>query len=501
MKMPFLQLPEPLKPASRKALFLWIAILFLILSCNLTAVQSSEDATRVALMVEQTRLAGTVAVLTRVAENPASTPLVDPTRAVESTPLPVMTEQPLPEFTPENLPPDVERHIRAARILLFENMSASGYVRLVKEALDQANYFYQDVGSATGWFKTLLTSDQEWDLVIASVEADRDFGGDYFLLLDQQVEKGASEIVEFWNYDAAPYGMPDNLLKRCGVEFEADWVNPDLRVFYWLDRSNPIFNQPNQIPNLRNAAQLWKDDIGDLLKIRMKGGKPVGDAQILASTNPGWDTNHGVLVSCLNGRVILQTFRSHEYQALDMIRLWQNYVYQTLKARFLFNPSNAPTPGVAFQTAVETPTLPAERTVSPPGTEFACGEAFSVQLTTQPRFQKDLFEHHADGTFLILNVQVTNLTTFPLQIWDGDYFVTGSVNGRPVTLSPHKAATGYLYVDSPHNLIQDVIPAGAKFNIALAFDVDPNGAAWDFIFKPGFEYHEQVCEVRIPLTP
>ncbi len=79
----------------------------------------------------------------------------------------------------DNHPPidPVDRQLKSARILLFENMSASGYIRIVKEALDRAGYFYLDVGSATGWFKTQLLSSVEWDLIIAAAEANREFGG------------------------------------------------------------------------------------------------------------------------------------------------------------------------------------------------------------------------------------------------------------------------------------------------------------------------------------
>ena len=64
-----------------------------------------------------------------------------------------------------------ERLLKSAKILLFEDMSASRQIRLVKEALDEAGYFYLDVGSAKGWFKSQLLSGVEWDLVIAAAEA------------------------------------------------------------------------------------------------------------------------------------------------------------------------------------------------------------------------------------------------------------------------------------------------------------------------------------------
>ena len=496
---------QPIRNArlSFRLLTFWIALLLSIPACNLFAVGDSPDGTRVALMVEQTRLAGTVAVLTQLAEFWQNSPTPgDLTPApTDEIATPTAVELPAPQVTPESTTPDLERHIKAAKILVFEDMSASGYERFVLSALDQAQYFYLDVGSATGWFKTQLLSSQEWDLVIAAVESDRDFGGDYFLLIDDQVGKGASAIVEYWNFDAAPNGMQDNLLRRCGVEFDIDWYQPDLRVFYWVQRDHPVFALPNTVASLRTAAQMWQGDVGDLLRIRTRNGVPVGDATILASTIADDNKDHGTLVSCLGGRVILQTFRSHEYRAPDMIHLWQNYIYQTLRARFAAGAANAPTPAAVFDPPLVTATLLPNGGVPQPGTEFACGGALTAQLLAKPVFKKSLFEHHADNEFLVVDLQLQNLTNFPIQIWDGDYAVEGSLDQRIVLRGPHKAATGYLYIDRSRNLIQDVVAPGDFFRVSLAFDVDPNGKAWTLLVRPGFEYNEQVCEVRILLTP
>lgn len=486
----------------RTYLILWIGLLFLIPACNLFGPSENPDATRVALMVQQTDLAGTMVALTQLEEYWQTSPIpLQPTSpATQQVVPPTAIELPAPEVTPESSTSTLDRHIKAAKILVHENMSASGYERYVLSALDQGDYFYVDVGSATGWFKTQLLSNQEWDLVIAAVEAERDFGGDFFVLIDDQVAKGVSAIVEYWNFDAAPNGMQDSLFRRCGVEFHSNWYLPDLRVFYWLQPDHPLFNQPNRVTSLRNAAVLWKEDVGDLLRIRTRNGKPTGDAVILASTDPMWTDDHGTLVSCLGGRVILQTFRSHEYQSPDMIRLWQNYIYNTLKARFTVGNTNAPTPVVTFDPPQVTGTPIPGGGVPQPGTEFRCGGAFTVQLLSEPVLQKSLFEHHASGTFLLADLQLKNLTSFPIQIWDGDYSVEGRVDNRPLLRGLHKAATGYLFINKQLNLVQDAIAPGATFSVALAFDVPTNGIAWNLVLRPGFEYKEQVCEVRIPLT-
>ena len=195
--------------------------------------------------------------------------------------------EPTPTATPQIDELD-ERTLRSARILLFEDMSASGHIRLVKEALDLADYFYLDVGSAKGWFKTQLSSSQEWDLIIAAVEAGRNFGGEYFELIDKRIEQGAAAVIEFRDLDAIHAGSSKLLLDRCGVKFQSDWFEPDLRVFFPLQPDHPIFHQPNRVANLRNASMLWKGDVGDLVEINYTTGKPAGDPQLLLGTNTLW---------------------------------------------------------------------------------------------------------------------------------------------------------------------------------------------------------------------
>lgn len=41
-----------------------------------------------------------------------------------------------------------------------------------------------------------------------------------------------------------------------------------------------------------------------------------------------------VLATCYQGRVIIQTFSNHDYHRDDVVPLWQNYIYYTLKNHF-----------------------------------------------------------------------------------------------------------------------------------------------------------------------
>jgi hypothetical protein len=489
----------------RRGVFsIWaLAALLIFLACDLLNPESSSNqSTLEALGATQTGLAQTVATLTQAAvdiseASPATwvPPLEPSLRPVEGTATPEPTSS-RPAVDAD------ERMLKSARILLFEDMSASRHIRYVKEALDRAGYFYLDVGSAKGWFKTQLLSPVEWDLVIAAAEARRDFGGEFFEYINAQVARGAGAVIEYYDIDSAPNGKIKPLLDRCGVEFQSDWFEPDLRVFFWLDPENPVFNQPNEIPNtLRNAERLWFGDLGDLMQIKRSGGQAAGDAVLLAGTNATWKDDHGVLASCVGGRVILQTFSSHEYAMNDMVALWQNYIYQTLKNHFAAYPPQVPTPAITV-----VPEATGEAPLSSPATpgpeytyEYSCGGLLNARLMDAPLFEKDLFEHHASGTFLILRLELVNETENPVFIWDQDYSIEGVVNGRPVTYAPHKAATGYLYIESPNNLSQGLIQPGEHWRTRLAFDVDPRGQDWVFVVRPGSEFGEQMCEARIPL--
>ncbi len=325
-----------------------LGILVVSLSCNLLTRPQDRavESTLAALHLQQTALDQTLQVFTTEASARTSTPdgtlqanLATGTAVagLEAT----LSSSPTIITTPPASQPD-ERLLKSARILLFEDMSASRQIRIVKEALDDLGYFYLDVGSAKGWFKTQLLSGTDWDLVIAAAEAEREFGGEFFQYLDDQIAKGAGVVVENWDLDAAPSGKAGLLLGRCGLRFQADWFMPEMRVFFWTQPESPVFNEPNQIPTQpRNAPGLWTGDLGDLLEVDPQVANRPNGPIILASSNPNMKTSYGLLSSCLDGRVILQTFRTHEYAHDDMVRLWQNYIYNALKAHLEFTRQNS----------------------------------------------------------------------------------------------------------------------------------------------------------------
>ena len=479
------------------------------------AIDQAVQQTVIAVGVQQTVMAQTLAGFEQqeaaaASQTPAPAPTAAAPTAAPQADLPSATPTALPAApTPaptETAPvsasgPELERWMSTAKILLFEDMSGSREIRYVKKALDDAGSFYVDVGSAKGWFKNLLLSGENWDLIIASAEARRNFGGEYFEYIYNRTSQGAATIVEFWDLDSAPQGMAKPLLDLCGIEFQDDWYEPDLRTFWWLVPDDPIFIEPNEIgPYLRNTAPFWRGDIGDLLQIRTRNGLPEGDARLLAGTNREWPNDHGLLATCLGGRMIFQTFGSHEYRQDDIVSLWQNYIYSTLKGRYEW---------LKTQNAASLPPTPAgpqnAPTLAPPqevgiGTQAACGWNLQAEVPAFPQLRKDLFEHHADGAFLILELELVNTSNQPIQIWDGDYFLEGLAGERLLQYVPNKAATGYLYIENPAHLYQDQIAPGIVWRTTLAFDVDPQGSDWVLVIRPGADIDEPMCEARIALT-
>ena len=380
-------------------------------------------------------------------------------------------------------------------------MSASGYIRIAQEALDRADYFYLDVGSAAGWFKTQLLSSVDWDLIIAAAEADREFGGEFMGYIDQRVADGAAAVIEYWDFDIAPFGKVDPLLNRCGVNFQADWFDPQSRALFGLQLDHPILKHPNQIPaGIPNANAMWQGDLGDLFAADLAAASMESPPTLLIGTNPAWKDDHALLVSCLDGRLILQSFRTHEYSHDVMVDLWENYIENALNSHFQKSaappplPKRTAQPGPVSSQTVSDPTPGPEYTL-----EHRCDEFFSVRLTGAPFEQRDLFEHHAEGTYMLLQVRIKNLADFPIMIWDDDYYLETKSGERQVVYSPDRAATGYLYMDRAGDLIQGVIPPGETWDVSLAFDIDPRSTDRIFVFRPGSEFNEQVCEVRIPL--
>lgn len=267
---------------------------------------------------------------------PASATTAPTSTSVPPTETPVPpTETPVPPtFTPTAVPPtdtqvpptvDVQAAIDQAKIIIFEDMS---YSRYIKEALDKGGYTYTDVSDRLGSFQKELLSGTKWDLIIAAAEGRGGVAGEFYDYLNKQLDDGASVILEMWtlNYDATGRIAP--ILDKCGIEFQADWVNPSNRGVYWVDKTLPIANQPNVVDASRFTT-FWSGDVGDLVSLA-----PGSNAKILASANQPNASRDGLLTSCYDGRLLLQTFSTHDHSENTMVQMWQNYIYDMLSNRF-----------------------------------------------------------------------------------------------------------------------------------------------------------------------
>jgi|GEM_PF-744158 len=243
---------------------------------------------------------------------------------------PAPTSTSLAAVTPAS---DLERQIKSAKILLFEDMSGRGEARYIKEALDAAGYSYTDVGSAVGWFKDRLISSEDWDLIISASEARTKVQGEFFVYLYDHIKKGEAVIIEIWDLDDLKSGKIAPLLLDCGIEVQSDWQNPSIRSIWWLIPEHPLFHEPNDGVSLRDYVRFWRGDVGDLIKL-----KPGGKATILGGTMADQKTGYATLATCFDGRVIFQTHSTHDYPPANIQRLWQNYVFYTLKNHFLVYP-------------------------------------------------------------------------------------------------------------------------------------------------------------------
>jgi|DewCreStandDraft_5_1066085.scaffolds.fasta_scaffold02344_11 hypothetical protein len=337
-KNSFLRLPLPV--------YLWVGLVILSMTCTLSgSPDTSGEATAQALALQGTALA---IQATQEAVNLQATSLalqagggsagsmpspesplvtVPPTLPVEETPTP---------FIPPGQSMDLDALRKGAKILLFEDMSGhpTKVARYIKPALEDAGYVFTDVGSAQGWLKDQLVQNKDWDLLIISAEASGRISGEYFDLIREFLDAGAGVIMEMWDIDAMSQGKIKPILDQCGVELEKDWGHPGRRDLWYLIPDHPIVNEPNEMGRLR-PAPFWADDTGDLMKIKYYNNKAVGDAALVIGIDEKFKDSRAVLTTCLGGRLVLQTFGTHDYHREDMQKLWQNYVFYALTNHFI----------------------------------------------------------------------------------------------------------------------------------------------------------------------
>ncbi|MBI3166845.1 MAG: hypothetical protein HYZ22_00095 [Chloroflexi bacterium] len=317
------------------------AILVLVLAslaCNLTSSPGgdiSSEETRVALAVQQTSLAIQQATLDadRLALTvppPAATYTPYPTYTVEPAAA-AATEAPLPQV-------DMKELIKASNVLIYEDVVGDPtLVPVVSNTVNAMNFSGGKIintGDAMGKFREYANSPTKWDLIIVAAEIRSGFSGELFEVMYDHINNGGAVIIEMWYLDQVVSGKISPILNDCGVTLFRDWDrNPNYDPYdysiFWLDSSHPLLSTPNIAQAPSYPYPEWFGDAGDLLELSSGG-----DAVLVGGLHANRKSDYGVLASCLEGRMVIQTFSTHDYK-LDLTQaLWENYITYTLTKHY-----------------------------------------------------------------------------------------------------------------------------------------------------------------------
>ena len=312
----------------RIALLLLVTFIF-VLACTVTTSAPAEpqpafDPTKAALELEATAMS---LQLTQTALNlQAQEPTQEP--SAQAT-VPPPTQPPLPTPIPPTATPSLDDLMKSAKILVYENTDERNIGMWIQDALDGMGLTYTQTGSYSGHFMEYLNSGTEWDLIIVGAEDKDKISGEFWDMIHTRLNRDkAALIAEIWYLNTESSGPVSKILSGCGIRYQKDYQLAD--SIYWWVTDHPMFNEPNTVLPLLHYNRFWVNQTGD--QIRLGGG---GDAVLLAGLAAKPSNQEAVLATCYEGRVIIQTFSDHDYNHADVIPLWQNYIYNTLKNHFL----------------------------------------------------------------------------------------------------------------------------------------------------------------------
>ncbi len=308
------------------ALILFLVVFLLILACSLpitmnapATTQPVYDPTKVALEYQATAMS---LQLTQAALNAQPSPAA----AQPTAPPPAATQPSLPQPTAT---PDFQALLKSAKVLVYENTDERNIGLWIRDALDNLGMTYTHTGSYSGHFMEYLNSGTKYDLIIVGAEDKDKISGEFWDVIHTRlVRDKAALIAEIWYLDREANGPIDKILSKCGVRYQKDYQLAD--SIYWWVPDHPVFNEPNTVLPLLHYSRFWANQTGD--QIRLSGS---GDAVLLAGLAARPSNQEAVLATCYEGRVIIQTFSDHDYHEADIVPLWENYIYNTLKNHFL----------------------------------------------------------------------------------------------------------------------------------------------------------------------
>jgi hypothetical protein len=321
---------------------LGVLIVLMITSCSMPGgTDPSLQSTMIALGIQQTSMAmeqtqAAEAVGAQAPEAQVIQPTYTPyptytSQAVEAPTEEVATE----EYVPELLFEDWESE---ANILVYDAMYGRGDTNVIENAIDGLGLGRNttNVGSNIGDFLSEMNSGMQWDLIIVGSEFRSQVQGEIFDVIATEIDDGSAVILETWYIDQVYNGRIQPVMQRCGITFHQDWWrknSADLNSFlvYLLEPTDPLFSEPNVVSMLIPYDIRWIDDVGDTVELISGSG-----AVLMAGRLPNEHGSYGLITECLDGRMVWQTFSTHDYKDQEMINLWQNYIVNTLRARFDF---------------------------------------------------------------------------------------------------------------------------------------------------------------------
>jgi hypothetical protein len=288
--------------------------------------------------------------------SPSVTPSL--TSTITLTPTITLTLEPSLTMTPSLTPtltntptldPTVEAQqmmdrILGANILVYEDVKAEpDLVPRIDKALIELGLtgeYVINTSDLGGNFEYWLNSGVKWDLIIFSSEA-RSIEPRLALVeqLIPHMENNGALIIEAWNLNKIISGYGDgsilSLFDRCGIEIQGDLGRPEppyeptKYYLFMLAPDNPFLSTPNNIIFPLHPTIYWTGDGGDLIRPRA-----AADAGLLVGLYPDDVFRSGVVGTCMEGRVVIQTFSTHDYHVLDTTKLYQNYIINTLTNHF-----------------------------------------------------------------------------------------------------------------------------------------------------------------------
>jgi hypothetical protein len=298
---------------------------------------SDAQATQMAVDVQNTVNAQQATQNAQVTDTPEPSNTPEPSETPKTETSSGGQSQPPPQ--PSTNTAEFEAWMRQeASVLLYEDMTGDFTVsRVIKLALDRMGIKqYVDVRDAIGNYKTQLLSagpgGQGWDLIISGKERRSSVQGEFYVYLNDALNLGSSVIIEEWDMDGIASGTIAGILSRCGVQFFRDWIDEPLdeQLLFPIDGTNPIHHFPNEGISLTNPSGFWLFfDLGDLMKLR-----PGSSAKALWGARSNVSDSYLTAVSCLDNQLIIQTYSSHSYGQDRIVLMWQNYIYNALKARY-----------------------------------------------------------------------------------------------------------------------------------------------------------------------